>query len=69
MDRFNPKMHTYLGAFYLLNGNLEEGFTCLEKAVELHPYNPTYYEYLTNGYIGAAQEYIKMRNPEEANYF
>lgn len=69
LDRFNPKMHTYLGAFYLLNGNLEEGFTCLEKAVELHPYNPTYYEYLTNGYIGAAQEYIKMRNPEEAELF
>lgn len=69
LDSFNPKMHTYLGAFYLLNGNAEEGFKHLEKAVELHPYNPTYYEYLTEGYVGIAQEYIKRRNPEEAEQF
>ncbi|HHY13119.1 MAG TPA: hypothetical protein GX526_00535 [Thermoanaerobacterales bacterium] len=69
LDRFNPKMHTYLGAFYLLYGDYEDGFVHLEEAVKLHPFNPTYYELLTEGYVGVAQEFIRMRHPEEAERF
>jgi tetratricopeptide (TPR) repeat protein len=66
LDRYNAKLQTQLGAYYLQNGKLTEGLSALEKALDLNPYNMEIWENLADAYEKVAEVYIRQGKKDEA---
>jgi hypothetical protein len=66
LDRYNAKLQTQLGAYYLQNGKLPEGLSALEKASDLNPYNIEIWENLADAYEKVAEVYIRQGKKDEA---
>jgi tetratricopeptide (TPR) repeat protein len=66
LDRYNAKLQSQLGAYYLQTGKLPEGLSALEKACKLNPYNIGVWENLADAYEKVAEVYIRHGKRDEA---
>jgi len=65
LDRFNPQIHAYAGAFYLKTGDIDKGLELFDRAVELQPLRPENYNQVADAYIKVVQAYLKANRKEK----
>jgi tetratricopeptide (TPR) repeat protein len=66
LDPYNPYLHAHYGAFALRYGDRGTAVLELEKALELHPFDPRRYEQVAQVYLIVGRHYLEEGSIERA---